>query len=106
MKQQIIERFPGISCAWMDAVGKAETECFGFADREKQIPVDSNTVFPACSISKFITAICIMKLHEQKLLDIDMPVNHFLRQWKLLTADGQESDAAIRSILCHTAGIS
>ena len=105
MKQQIIERFPGISCAWMDAVGKAETECFGFADREKQIPVDSNTVFPACSISKFITAICIMKLHEQKLLDVDMPVNHFLRQWKLLSADGEESDAAIRFILRHMAGI-
>ncbi len=46
-----------------------------------------------------------MKLHEQKLLDVDMPVNHFLRQWKLLTADGKESDAAIRFILCHTAGI-
>ena len=105
MKQQIIERFPGISCAWKDAGSKAETECYGFTDREKQIPVDSNTVFPACSISKFITAICIMKLHEQKLLDVDMPVNHFLRQWKLLTADGKESDAAIRFILCHTAGI-
>ena len=105
MKQQIIERFPGISCAWMDPVRKTETECNGVADREKQIPVDSNTVFPACSISKFITAICIMKLHEQKLLDVDMPVNLFLRQWKLLTADGKESDAAIRFILWHTAGI-
>ncbi len=105
MKEQIIERFPGISCAWTDAGGKTETECRGFADREKGIPVDSRTVFPACSISKFITAICIMKLHEQKLLDIDMPVNQYLQRWKLLTADGKESDAAIRSILCHTAGI-
>ena len=105
MKQQIIERFPGISCAWMDAGGKTATECYGVADREKRIPVDSSTVFPACSISKFITAICIMKLHEQKLLDVDMPVNQYLQQWKLLTADGKESDAAIRSILYHTAGI-
>ena len=105
MKQQIIERFPGISCAWMDAGGKTETECYGVADRERCIPVSSRTVFPACSISKFITAICIMKLHEQKVLDVDMPVNRYLRQWKLLTAEGQESDAAIRSILCHTAGI-
>ena len=28
MKQQIIERFPGISCAWMDAGRKAEAECY------------------------------------------------------------------------------
>ena len=46
-----------------------------------------------------------MKLQEQELIDIDTPVNRFLRQWKLLTADGAESDAAIRLILCHTAGI-
>ena len=105
MKQQIIERFPGISCAWADAAGKETTEYYGFADMESHTYVDGETIFPACSISKFITAICVMRLHEQKLIDIDMPVNRYLRQWKLLTADGSESDADIRSILCHTAGI-
>ena len=105
MKQQIIERFPGISCAWADAAGKETTEYYGFADMESRTYVDGETIFPACSVSKFITAICVMRLHEQKLIDIDMPVNRYLRQWKLLTADGSESDADIRSILCHTAGI-
>lgn len=105
MKQQIIDRFPGIGCAWTDAAGKETTEYYGFADRENLIFVDEETVFPACSVSKFITAICIMKLHEQKLINIDMPVNRYLRQWKLLSAEGKESNADIRSILCHTAGI-
>ena len=105
MKQQIIDRFPGISCAWTDAAGKETTECYGFADRESHTFVDEKTIFPACSISKFITAICIMKLHEQKRIDIDLPVNRYLRQWKLPAADGSESDAAVRSVLCHTAGI-
>ena len=105
MKQQIIDRFPGTSCAWTDAAGKETTEYYGFADMESHTYVDGETIFPACSISKFITAICVMRLHEQKLIDINMPVNRYLRQWKLLTADGSESDADIRSILCHTAGI-
>ena len=105
MKQQIIDRFPGISCAWADTAGKETTEYYGFADMESHTYVDGETIFPACSISKFITAICVMRLHEQKLIDIDMPVNRYLRQWKLLTVDGSESDADIRSILCHTAGI-
>ena len=105
MKQQIIDRFPGISCAWADAAGKETTEYYGFADMESHTYVDGETIFPACSVSKFITAICVMRLHEQKLIDIDMPVNRYLRQWKLLTVDGSESDADIRSILCHTAGI-
>lgn len=106
MKQQIIDRFPGIGCAWVDASGKVSTEYYGFADKENHIPADKDTLFPACSISKFVTAICVMKLHEQKLINIDLPVNRYLRQWKLLTTvDGSESDADIRSILCHTAGI-
>ena len=105
MKQQIIERFPGIGCAWVDAAGKEGTEYLGFSDRENRVQVDETTLFPACSISKFVTAICVMKLHEQKLIDIDMPVNQYLKQWKLLAADGSESDAAVRALLCHTAGI-
>ena len=105
MKQQIIEQFPGIGCAWVDAVGKESAEYHGLADKEKHVPVDEETVFPACSISKFITAICVMKLHEQKQLDIDMPVNQYLQRWKLLTVDEKESTASIRSILSHTAGI-
>ena len=105
MKQEILDRFPGISCAWTDAAGRETAECSGYADRERLAPVEENTIFPACSISKFITAVCVMKLQERKLLEIDLPVNRYLRQWKLLTPEGAESDAAIRSLLCHTAGI-
>ena len=72
---------------------------------EQNIVVDVNTIFPACSISKFITAICLMKLQEENKIDIDKPVNGYLQQWKLLTTDGRESDATIKSIMCHTAGI-
>ena len=99
------ETFPGIGCAWTNAAGKTTAEYCGVADRESNTPVNSETVFPACSISKFITAICVMKLHEQGVIDIDHPVNHYLRQWKLRSPDGCESNASIRSVLCHTAGI-
>ncbi len=104
-KRKIADRFPGIGCAWTDAAGKDSAEYFGAADREKGIAVDENTLFPACSISKFVTAICMMKLHEKKVIDTDRPVNDYLRQWKLLGPEGKESDAAVRALLCHTAGI-
>lgn len=104
-KQKIVERFPGVSCAWIDAAGKESAEYYGVADRENNIVVNENTIFPACSISKFVTALCVMKLYEQKAISIDKPVNDYLRQWKLRTPDGKESDATIRSLLCHTAGI-
>ena len=67
--------------------------------------MDENTAFPACSISKFITAICIMKEYEQDRIDINKPVNIYLRKWKLLTSSGYESGASIRSLMNHTSGI-
>ncbi len=105
MKNRITELFPGAGCAWSGAVGRIKTECFGDADQESHTLVDDSTIFPACSISKFVAAVCVMKLQEQGLLRIGTPVNHFLCRWKLLTPDGKESDASVRSLLCHTAGI-
>ena len=105
MLKQIVNRFPGISCAYVDATGKVTTEYYGVSDKEKNIILDDNTIFPACSMSKFVTAICLMKLQEEKVIDIDAPVNDYFQQWKLLTMDGNESDATIRALMCHTAGI-
>ena len=103
--ETIRKRFPGISCAYRAAEGKVTTKCFGFADKEEDVPVDENTAFPACSISKFITAICVMKEFEQGRINIESPVNLYLHRWKLLTSTGDESDASIRSLLSHTSGI-
>ncbi|MCR5177421.1 MAG: beta-lactamase family protein, partial [Lachnospiraceae bacterium] len=103
--RRIYERFAGISCAYRDAVGRETLQFDGAADKENGIPVDGSTVFPACSISKLVTAIIVMKIQEQGLLNIDEPVNRYLHQWKLPAADGEESEATIRSILSHTAGI-
>ena len=103
--ETIKKRFPGISCAYRDIAGTVTTRCFGFADKEANVPVDENTAFPACSISKFITAICVMKEYEQGHIDIDKPINLYLRKWKFLTPSGNESAAPLRSFLSHTSGI-
>ena len=105
MLDQMINRFPGISCAYVDVNGKVITEYYGYADKDKNILVDENTVFPACSMSKFVTAICLMRMYEEKLIDIDAPLNNYFKQWKLLTIDENESTATIRTIMSHTAGI-
>ena len=98
-------RFQGISCAYLNSSDKLITVYEGFADKESSIPVDENTIFPACSISKFITALCVMKANEKKMIDIDAPVNNYLSKWKLCTASGNKSDVSIRMVLCHVAGI-
>lgn len=105
MLEQIVNRFPGVSCAYVNAMGEVTTEYYGVSDKEKNIMASDDTIFPACSMSKFITAICLMKLHEEKKIDIDDPVNLCLQKWKLLEMNGKESDTTIRALMCHTAGI-
>ena len=75
MLEQILERFPGISCAYIDAAGKVTTEYYGVSEIEKNMAVDGDTIFPAYSMTKFVTAICLMRLHEENVIDIDAPVN-------------------------------
>ena len=96
MLREMMVRFPGIGCAWVDAADVVRTEYLGVAE---------HTVFPAASMSKFVTALCLMKLHEDGMIDLDMPVNDRLKSWKLRTPEGLESDATIRSVMRHTAGI-
>ena len=105
MTESIQTGFPGIGCAYTDAEGNCKTENRGVRDRESGAPVDDDTIFPACSISKFVTALCVMRLCERSVIDIDAPVNAYLQSWKLRTGTVTESTASIRSLLSHTAGI-
>ena len=104
-RDRIAKRFPGISFAFRDSEGSVRKQYFGVFDIENHYGVDQSIAFPACAISKFITAVCIMKMHEMRTVNIDEPVNAYLSRWKLLTPEGRESDASIRSILSHTSGI-
>ncbi|MBO4653331.1 MAG: beta-lactamase family protein [Lachnospiraceae bacterium] len=100
----VVDRFPGVGFAYGGEEYNS-AQYYGVADVESGASVDEGTIFPACSISKFVTVICVMKMQELKILDIDERVNDYLNRWKLLTADGAESDATIRAVLSHTAGI-
>ena len=98
----ILKGFPGVGCAYIGRNGDAGYEFYGFSDKESRTEVDGRTIFPACSISKFVTAICVMKLCEQTVIDIDKPANMYLSSWKLRGLNGEESDASVRHLLEHT----
>lgn len=60
-------------------------------------------VFQIASISKSITALTILKIAQEKGLDLNAPVNTYLRSWKI---EGEFADqVTIRGLLSHTAGI-
>lgn len=72
---------------------------FGFADEVNKINNDSNTRFLIGSISKMFTAVAIMKLYEEKSLDINDSAS------KYLNIEGLEDDIKIVNLLNHTSGL-
>ena len=77
----------------------------GVADASSQAPVTEDTVFRTGSITKTFTAIAIMQLHEQAVLDLDAPASSYLHSIRLIPAKASLRPATVRHLLTHTAGI-
>lgn len=67
--------------------------------------VDHDTVFAAASLSKWIAAQAVMKLVEQGKLDLDRPVETYLKRWKLPASAFDSRGVTARRLLSHTAGL-
>lgn len=61
----------------------------------------SNLLFPACSISKHVTAFGTLRLVGDARIDLDADVNEYLSSWKLPGL----GIVTVRHLLAHTAGL-
>ncbi len=77
----------------------------GLADIASNTPITEDTVFRIASVTKTFTAIAVMQLWEQGLIDLDAPANDYLRAYKLIPAKARFRPATVRHLLTHTAGI-
>ena len=97
---------PGAAIATIENGGTSYAGGFGLADKEQGRPVRSNTQFQLASISKSVTSWGIMKLVEQGRLDLDAPVENYLRRWQLPPSEFDLNRVTARRLLSHMAGIS
>ena len=64
-----------------------------------------DTVFPTASMSKWITALSVVKLVEEGRLDLDRPVEDYLSRWHLPPSQFDNRAVTARRLLSHTAGL-
>jgi CubicO group peptidase (beta-lactamase class C family) len=76
----------------------------GDASIERQVPVTAQSVFRVGSISKTFTALAVMQLVAGDRLDLDGPVNEYLRHYRV-EGPPQAQPVTLRHLLTHTAGI-
>jgi len=97
---------PGVAIATIDGGEASFLGGFGVADLDQNRPVTASTQFQLASISKAVTSWGIMKLAEQGRLDLDAPVENYLRRWRLPPSEFDHSMVTVRRLLSHTAGTS
>lgn len=81
--------------------GMPEKELFKSVSKK----VDKNTVFQVSSMSKFVTAVGIMKLVELGKIDLDTPISKYLTRWQLPPSEFDNEQVTVRRLLSHTAGL-
>jgi CubicO group peptidase (beta-lactamase class C family) len=104
---EILNRHPAVGLA-VGVVGNGRLECFhghGLADIASTTPITQDTVFRIGSVTKTFTAIAVLQLWEQGLVDLDAPANDYLRAYRLIPAKAAHRPATVRQLLTHTAGL-
>lgn len=104
---EITSRRPAVGLA-VGVVGNGGLDWFyghGVADIASGERITQDTVFQIASITKTFTAVAVMQLYERGLVDLDAPINDYLRAYKLIAAEPNHRRATVRDVLTHTAGI-
>ena len=92
---------PGMSVAITDRTHTIKILTFGYANLESKAPVTENTRFPVGSISKSMTSLALLQLHDRGLIDLNAPVRTYLPWWTI----GGGNGILVHQLLSHTAGI-
>ncbi|MBK8518154.1 MAG: beta-lactamase family protein [Saprospiraceae bacterium] len=97
----------GMSIAVIHDYKIAWAKGYGWADESEKRPVTQETLFEPGSISKTLNAIGILKLAQDKKVDLYTDINTYLSSWKFpydSLSNGKKISLA--NLLSHTAGLS
>lgn len=82
----------------------AYAHSFGLAHDALQQPMTPDTYLRIASISKFYTALAVMKLWEQGKVDLDQPASDYLG-WPLVHPKFPDQPITLRHLMDHRSGI-
>lgn len=80
-------------------------KAYGFANIDKKIKMSNENYFRVQSISKSVTAWGIMKLADQGKIELDTPIEQYIKSWEFPESQFSEEKITVRHLLTHTAGL-
>jgi CubicO group peptidase (beta-lactamase class C family)/D-alanyl-D-alanine dipeptidase len=96
---------PGVSIALIDDQQTVWARGFGVTDPRDSTrgPATARTVYRVASVSKLFTALAVMRLVEQKRIDLDQPVSRYLPDFHPVNPFG--GTITVRMLLAHRSGL-
>ncbi|MAT91195.1 MAG: serine hydrolase [Halioglobus sp.] len=111
---------PGKICGSVTLVARGGKPCYldvrGMRDVERGTPMSEDTILRFYSMTKPITSVALMTLHERGLFSLDDPVHRFIPEWRdlrvwtggshpLFATEPARRAMTIRDLLMHTSGL-
>lgn len=93
---------PGLTLAVTDSDGPLAAGTFGYSDLSARTPVAPTTLFEIGSIGKTFTALALLQLQEEGLVDLHEPVTRYLPWFEIRS---RYEPITLHHLLTHTAGI-
>jgi CubicO group peptidase (beta-lactamase class C family) len=103
----LLERY-GVSGSVVAAIENGDVawaRAYGLADVSEGTPMGPDLVFNFGSCGKMITAWAVMRLVEEGKVDLDAPVNRYLRRWQIESATYDAAEVTVARLLSHTSGL-
>src|SRR5919202_244869 len=97
---------PGVSIAVINDGQIEWAKGYGVREVGKPAPVTTDTLCQACSISKAVTAVAVLRLVQDGRLDLDEDVNCYLVNWQVPSNGWWQPRVTLRQLLTHSAGLS
>ncbi|KAK9717712.1 hypothetical protein K7432_006017 [Basidiobolus ranarum] len=76
---------------------------YGYADKERKIPVDKNTVFQIASVTKSFTALAVMQLVDRGKINLHRDIQTYLGGLKVPNKTGKP--LTMYDLLTYTSGV-
>lgn len=98
-------KVPGISWSVIDNGEIADRGSIGVVEAGLAAPVTAGTLFQACSISKPVAVVAMLRLVDRGLLDLDEDVNERLTSWQIPPTVERQPVVTLRQLASHSAGL-
>ncbi len=96
---------PGVAIAVIHGGALVWSGTYGYADPVKHKKIQLDSVFRVESISKSLTAWGVMRLVKKGRIDLDRPLQQYLKNWRLPSSNYALKAITARRLLSHNAGL-